>query len=111
MRKIGNPVDFANKYFRDGADQLNIIDIVASLYNRDNLYEIVNKITEKVYIPVCVGGGIKSIEHIKALLECGADRVIKFRGFKEYKRIFDQINKTFGSHFFNSFNRSKKNRK
>ena len=76
LRKIGNPVDFANKYFKDGADQINIIDIVASLYNRDNLYEIVNKITEKVYIPVCVGGGIKSIEHIKALLECGADRVI-----------------------------------
>lgn len=99
LRKIGNPVDFANKYFRDGADQINIIDIVASLYNRDNLYEIVNKITEKVYIPVCVGGGIKSIEHIKALLECGADRVIVNSEALRNIKFIDQIVQTFGSQF------------
>tara|TARA_B100001939_G_scaffold159643_1_gene137866 strand:- start:50 stop:817 length:768 start_codon:yes stop_codon:yes gene_type:complete len=99
LRKIGNPVDFANKYFNDGADQINIIDIVASLYSRDNLYDIVNKITEKVYIPVCVGGGIKSIEHIKALLECGADRVIVNSEVLRNIKFIDQIVQTFGKQF------------
>ena len=48
LRKIGNPIDFANKYFNEGADQLNVIDIVASLYSRDNLYEIINRNSKKV---------------------------------------------------------------
>ena len=99
LRKVGNPVEFANKYFKDGADQINIIDIVASLYSRDNLYEIVNKITEKVYIPVCVGGGIKSIDHIKSLLACGADRVIINSEALRNIKFIDQIIQTFGSQF------------
>ena len=48
LRKVGNPVEFANDYYKSGADQINIVDIVASLYSRDNLYNIVNKITDKV---------------------------------------------------------------
>ena len=76
LRKIGNPVEYANRYYEEGADQINIIDIVSSLYSRDNLYEIIDKITENIFIPICVGGGIQSIEHIVKLLNCGADRVI-----------------------------------
>ena len=73
LRKIGNPVEYANRYYEEGADQINIIDIVSSLYSRDNLYEIIDKITEDIFIPICVGGGIQSIEHIVKLLNCGAD--------------------------------------
>ena len=99
LRKIGNPIDFANKYFNEGADQLNVIDIVASLYSRDNLYEIINRITEKVFIPVCVGGGIKNLDHIKSLLECGADRVIINSQALRNVKFIDEINNTFGNQF------------
>lgn len=99
LRKIGDPVEFANKYFDQGADQINIIDIVASLYSRDNLYQIVNKITEKVYIPVCVGGGIKTVENIKSLLKCGADRVIVNSEALRNSKFIKEICQIFGSQF------------
>ena len=99
LRKLGNPVEFAKKYFNDGADQLNIIDIVASLYSRDNLYDIVNKITDKVYIPVCVGGGIKSIDNIKSLLKCGADRVIINSEALRNIKFLEEIVNIFGAQF------------
>lgn len=76
LRIVGDPILFAENYYKDKADQINIIDIVASLYSRDNIYEIINKITNKIFIPVNVGGGITDIEHIKKLLEVGADRII-----------------------------------
>ena len=56
LRKIGNPIDYGLKYFKDGIDQINIIDIVSSWYDRENLYDIVDKMTNNIFIPVCVGG-------------------------------------------------------
>ena len=99
LRKVGNPIEVANNYYKQGADQLNIIDIVASLYSRENLYDIVNKITEKVFIPVCVGGGIKSIDNIKSLLKCGADRVIINSEALRNIEFIKKICETFGSQF------------
>lgn len=95
LRKIGDPVKFAYKYFKDHADQINIIDIVASLYTRNNLFNIINKITENIFIPICVGGGIKNINDIKSLLCVGADRIIinsegirNINFLREIKNIF-----------------------
>ena len=95
LRKIGDPVKFAYKYFKDHADQINIIDIVASLYTRNNIFNIINKITENIFIPICVGGGIKNINDIKSLLSVGADRIIinseglrNINFLKEIKNIF-----------------------
>ncbi len=95
LRKIGDPVLFAKKYYNDGADQINIIDIVASLYSRDNLFNIVDKISDNIFIPVIVGGGVKNIEDIEKLLNVGADRVIinsqglrNIEFIKEVKNIF-----------------------
>ena len=95
LRKLGDPVLFAKKYYHDCADQINIIDIVASLYNRDNIYSIIDKITDNIFIPINVGGGIQDIDHIKKLLNCGADRVIinsaglrNINFLKEIKNIF-----------------------
>jgi cyclase len=76
LRVVGDPILFAEKYYKDKADQINIIDIVASLYSRDNIFDIIDKITNKIFIPVNVGGGINDIEHIKKLLTVGADRII-----------------------------------
>ena len=65
LGKIGDPIEVAKKYFEQGTDQINIIDIVASLYSRNNLCEMIDKITNQVFIPVCVGGGVK----IQSILE------------------------------------------
>ena len=99
LRKIGNPVEYANRYYEEGADQINIIDIVSSLYSRDNLYEIIDKITEDIFIPICVGGGIQSIEHIVKLLNCGADRVIINSAALRNSEFLKEVANIFGSQF------------
>ena len=99
LRKVGDPIEFAEKYYKDGADQLNIIDIVASLYSRDNLFDVVNKITEKVFIPVCVGGGVKNIQDIKNLLKCGADRVILNSSVLRNPEFLNEVINIFGGQF------------
>ena len=99
LRKVGDPVEYASKYYEAGADQINIIDIVSSLYSRENLYEIVDKITENIFIPICVGGGIKSIDHIVKLLNCGADRIIINSEALRNRKFLNHIAEIFGKQF------------
>jgi len=75
LRKIGKPIDLSNKYYIDGVDELLLLDSVATLYSRKNLFDIIKKITEKIFIPVCVGGGIRSLNDIEMALKSGADKV------------------------------------
>ena len=75
LRKLGDPHDFARRYYEQGIDELLYIDIVASLYNRNNLSDIVRKTVDDVYIPVCVGGGLRSVEDVRHILAMGADKV------------------------------------
>jgi len=99
LRKVGNPIEYASKYYEGGADQINIIDIVSSLYSRENLYDIVDKITEDIFIPVCVGGGIKNIDHIIKLLNCGADRVIINSEALRNREFLNHASEIFGKQF------------
>lgn len=75
LRVLGKPWDFAYKYYQDGADELIYMDVVASLYGRNNLFEIVRKTAENIFIPLTVGGGIRSLDDIRTLLRAGADKV------------------------------------
>lgn len=75
LRKIGNPNDFAKRYYNQGIDEIIYIDIVASLYNRNNLTNIVIDSTKDVFVPITVGGGIRSVEDAEHLLKCGADKI------------------------------------
>jgi cyclase len=74
-RKVGDPASFAKLYAENGADELLFMDVVASLYGRNNLQEIVEKVASQVFIPMTVGGGIRSVEDVSTLLACGADKV------------------------------------
>lgn len=65
-------MQFAKEYYEAGIDELLYIDIVASLYNRNNLSDIVRKTVDDVYIPVCVGGGLRSVEDVRHILSMGA---------------------------------------
>jgi len=75
LRVLGPPEYFARQYYEQGADELIYIDIVASLYERNNLKEIVSRTAQQVFIPITVGGGIRSIEDMRLLLRAGADKV------------------------------------
>ena len=75
LRRVGDPNAFALEYYSQGCDELICMDIVASLYGRNNLSEIVRKVTNDVFVPITVGGGIRSVEDAARLLRAGADKV------------------------------------
>lgn len=75
LRVLGKPWDFAHAYYEQGADELIYIDAVASLYGRNNLSDIVRKTAENIFIPLTVGGGVRSVEDMRELLRAGADKI------------------------------------
>ena len=75
LRKIGDPEAFCKKYYDQMSDELLISDVVASLYGRNNLFSLIKKITEKIFIPVCLSGGIRNLKDIQLSLDSGADKV------------------------------------
>ena len=75
LRVVGDPQLHAEKYYNDGADEIIYMDTVASLYGRNNLLDVVTRATEHVFVPMTVGGGIRSVEDARALLRAGADKV------------------------------------
>lgn len=75
LRVIGDPQEFAVRYYEAGADELIYMDIVASLYGRNNLSDIIRRTADQVYIPITVGGGIRSVDDARHILRSGADKV------------------------------------
>ncbi len=75
LRVLGKPEDFAKYYYEHGADELIFQDVVASLYERNSLHEIISRTAKNMFIPLTVGGGLRSIDDIKQVLRAGADKV------------------------------------
>lgn len=75
LRVLGRPERFARHYYEQGADELLFIDVVASLYERNSLHDIVARTAREAFVPLCVGGGLRSVEDIRAVLRAGADKV------------------------------------
>ncbi|MBP6639232.1 MAG: imidazole glycerol phosphate synthase subunit HisF [Bacteroidia bacterium] len=75
LRVLGKPEEFARHYYENGADELFFQDVVASLYERNSLHDIVSKIAREIFIPLTVGGGLRSLEDIRSVLRAGADKV------------------------------------
>lgn len=75
LRDAGDPVELAARYDREGADELVFLDITASSGNRETTYEIVRRTAESVFIPLTVGGGVRSVDDFDRLLRAGADKV------------------------------------
>ena len=75
LRKIGLSVDLAKKYYQQGADEVMYIDSVASLYQREILFNEVEKTAKELFIPFGVGGGVKTLEDFSSLFNYGADKV------------------------------------
>jgi imidazole glycerol-phosphate synthase subunit HisF len=75
LRVIGDPHEYAQRYYEQGADELVYVDIVASLYGRNNLVDVVERTARDVFIPIAVGGGVRTLEDVNRLLRAGADKV------------------------------------
>jgi cyclase len=75
LRVLGKPEAFARAYYEAGADELLFVDVVASLYERNSLAEIIARTAREVFIPLTVAGGIRSLDDIRAALRAGADKV------------------------------------
>jgi len=75
LKDAGNPIEVARQYYLDGADEIVFLDITATHERRNTTIDLVKKTAEKVFIPLTVGGGIKTVEDIRNLLNAGADKV------------------------------------
>ena len=89
--------DFAEYYYKNGADELIYQDVVASLYERNSLFELVKKTANAISIPLTVGGGIRNIDDISKLLESGADKVSLNTSAIKDPKLIDQAARKFGS--------------
>lgn len=75
LRDAGDPVELARRYYEQGADELTFLDVTASSAHRATTYEVVTRTAEELFIPLTVGGGVRSVEDVDSLLRCGADKV------------------------------------
>lgn len=75
LRDAGNPVDVAKRYNDEGADEITFLDITASSDNRDTILHVIEEVANQVFIPLTVGGGVRSVADIRRLLNIGADKV------------------------------------
>jgi cyclase len=97
LRIIGDPQEYATKYYHHGADELIYIDIVASLYGRSKLPEIVSRTVEEVFVPLTVGGGIRNIDDVTELLRAGADKVAINTAAVKNPKLINEVSRQFGS--------------
>jgi len=97
LRDAGDPVEQAKIYSDGGADEICFLDITASNENRDTIYEVVEKTSKKCFVPLTVGGGIRSTEDINKLLNCGADKVSINTAAVQNSKLVADSSKKFGS--------------
>jgi cyclase len=97
LRDAGDPVEQAKIYSDGGADEICFLDITASNENRDTIYDVVERTSKKCFVPLTVGGGVRSVEDINKLLNCGADKVSINTAAVENPKVIEESSKKFGS--------------
>ncbi len=97
VRKIGDPHEFAVRYYNEGADEIIYMDAVASLYDRDMLLKLVERTAQDVFIPITAGGGIRSVDDAHALLRAGADKVAVNSAATQNPSLVGEIAERFGA--------------
>ena len=97
LRVLGKPHRFARQYYETGADELLFVDVVASLFNRDSMLEIIRRAASEIFIPLTVGGGLRGLDDIRDVLRAGADKVALNTAAVETPQLISQAAKAFGS--------------
>ena len=97
LKDAGDPVEQAKIYSEGGADEICFLDITASNENRETIYEVVERTSKKCFVPLTVGGGVRSVEDINKLLNCGADKVSINTAAVQNSEVIIESSKKFGS--------------
>ena len=97
LRVLGKPEAFARHYYEQGADELLYVDVVASLYGRNSLLALVERTASEIFIPLCVGGGLRSLSDIREVLRAGADKVSLNTAAVNNPHLIQEAAETFGS--------------
>jgi cyclase len=97
LRVVGDPAEYAVRYYEQGADELLYVDIVASLYERNSLVEVVERTASQVFVPLTVGGGVRTMEDITRLLRAGADKVAINTAAVRRPAFITEASRAFGS--------------
>ena len=97
LRVVGDPQEHARRYYEQGADELIYMDIVASLYGRNSLKDIISRTARDVFIPLTVGGGVRSVDDVRELLRAGADKVAINTAAVKRPELITEVSQAFGS--------------
>ena len=97
LRVIGDPQEHARRYYEDGADELLYVDVVASLYGRNSLHEIVRSTARDVFVPLTVAGGIRSVDDVREILRSGADKIAINTAATKRPELIRDVARKFGS--------------
>jgi len=97
LRKVGNPIEMARAYYQAGIDELVFIDCVASLYDRNNLFSVIRAASEEVFVPITIGGGLRSLSDVEQALDSGADKVAVNTAAIRNPELITQIARRYGS--------------
>ncbi len=97
LRVIGDPQEYARRYYEQGADELVYMDIVASLYGRNSLHDIVRRTAHDVFVPLTVGGGLRSVDDVRKILRAGADKVAINTAVVQRHELIREVAHVFGS--------------
>jgi cyclase len=97
LRVLGDPAQFAQYYYENGADELIYQDVVASLYERNSLHDIISKTAKQTFIPITVGGGLRTLDDIKNVLRAGADKVSLNTAVIKNPKLIKEASLKFGS--------------
>ena len=93
----GDPVELASLYYQEGADELTFLDVRATLDNRRTMFELVTKTAERVFIPLTVGGGVRSVSDVSDLLKAGADKISVSSAAISNPGLLSEISDRFGN--------------
>ncbi len=97
LRDAGDPVELSRKYYEQGADELTFLDVKATVDNRATTYDLVTRTAEQVFIPLTVGGGVRTVDDVARLLGAGADRVGVNSAAIARPQLIDEIANRFGA--------------
>ncbi len=97
LRVVGNPEQYAQQYYEDGIDEIIFMDAVATLYGRNNLKSIIRHTAQHIFIPLTVGGGIRSVDDAREILRNGADKLAINTAAIQQPGLISDISQTFGS--------------
>ena len=97
LRDAGDPVEIARRYDEAGADELCFLDITASSDARDTIVNVIERVADQVFIPLTVGGGVRSVDDVRKLLNAGADKVSINTAAVEHPELVEQAAHRFGS--------------